>query len=76
LEPGKQSDQATTLTPEALPTGALHIADLGYFDIERLAAMDRRGVYFLSRIQVGTAVFDARGQRLDLWKWLDHQEGG
>jgi hypothetical protein len=75
LEPGKQSDQATTLTPETLPGGALHIADLGDFDVARLAAMERRGVYFLSRIQVGTAVFDAQGQRLDLWKWLDRQEG-
>jgi len=75
LEPGKQPDQATTLTPETLPAGALQIADLGYFDGERLAAMDRRGVYFLSRIQVGTAVFDAQGQRLDLWKWLGRQKG-
>jgi hypothetical protein len=74
LEPGKQPDQATTLTPEALPTGALQIADLGYFDVERLAAMDRRGVYFLSRIQVGTAAFDERGERLDLWRWLGRQK--
>jgi hypothetical protein len=75
LEPGKQPDQATTLTPEALPAGALQISDLGYFDVSRLAAMDRRGAYFLSRIQVGTAAFDAEGQRLDLWKWLGRQEG-
>jgi Transposase DDE domain len=74
LEPGKQSDHATTLTPESLPAGALRIADLGYFDVTALAAMDRRGVYFLSRIQVGTAVFDAQGQRLDLWKWLRRQK--
>lgn len=74
LEPGKQPDQGTTLTPQTLPAGALRIADLGYFDVAELAAMDRRGVFFLSRIQVGTAVFDAQGQRLDLWKWLGRQK--
>lgn len=74
LEPGRQPDQATTLTPETLPAGALRIADLGYFDVTRLAAMDRRGVFFISRIQVGTAVFDAWGQPLELWKWLDRQK--
>jgi hypothetical protein len=75
LEPGKQPDQATTLAGGALPAGALQIADLGYFDLDRLAALDRAGSYFLSRIQVGTAVFDAAGQRLELWKWLARQEG-
>ena len=75
FEPGKQPDQATTLRAETLPAKALQIADLGYFDIRRLAALDRQGVYFLSRIQVGTAVFDAEGQRLDLWKWLGRRKG-
>jgi Transposase DDE domain len=75
LEPGKQPDQATTLTPEGLPAGALHVSDLGYFDIGRLAALVRRLVYFLSRIQVTTAIFDERGQRLDLAKWLGRQKG-
>jgi Transposase DDE domain len=75
LEPGKQPDQATTLTAQTLPAGALQIADLGYFDVSHLAASDRRGVYVLSRIQVGTAVFDEQGQRRDLWKWLGRQGG-
>jgi hypothetical protein len=75
LEPGKQPDQATTSTAEALPAEALQIADLGDFDVSRLAALDRRGVSFLSRIQVGTAVVDARGQRLELWNRLGRQEG-
>src|SRR5207249_2191735 len=69
LEPGKQPDQATTRTPETLPAGTLRIADLGACDVTQLAEMDRRGVDFLSRIQVGTAVFDAQGQPLELWKW-------
>jgi len=75
LEPGKQPDQATPLAGEALPAGALRIADLGDFDVGRLAALDRDGVFFLSRIQVGTAAFDERGQRLDVWKWLGRQKG-
>jgi hypothetical protein len=75
LEPGKQPDQATALGGEALPAGALQVADLGYFDLDRLEASDRAGRYFLSRIQVGTTVFDAEGERLDLWKWLAKQKG-
>lgn len=70
LEPGKQPDQATTLSGEGWPPGALQLADLGYFGLDRLTALDRAGMKFLSRIQVGTAVFDEQGQRLDLWTWL------
>jgi hypothetical protein len=75
LEPGKTPDQGTTLTAKNLPVGTLHIADLGYFDLKRLKDLVRRVMYFLSRIQVGTAVFDKDGNPLDLWKWLNHQLG-
>jgi hypothetical protein len=71
LEPGRRPDQSTELKPDTLPTGSLWIADLGYFDVATLAGLAARQVFFLNRIQHGTAVFDARGQRLDLWGWLE-----
>jgi hypothetical protein len=75
MEPAKQPDQATTLAPRTLPVGSLYLADLGYFDLDRLATLVRDGLYFISRIQVGTAVFDASGRPLDLWCWLGRHDG-
>jgi Transposase DDE domain len=71
LEPGRRPDQSTELKPDMLPAGSLWIADLGYFDVATLAGLAARQVFFLNRIQHGTAVFDAEGQRLDLWGWLE-----
>jgi hypothetical protein len=70
LEPGRRPDQATVLAADALPPGSIRIADLGYFDVGTLASLVARGVHFVSRIQVGTAVFDATGRRLSLWDRL------
>jgi hypothetical protein len=75
LEPGRRPDQRTALQPEALPAGSIWIADLGYFEVATLAGLAARQVFFLSRIQQGTAVFDAQGPRLDLWKWLESVRG-
>lgn len=75
LEPGRRPDQSTTLKPDALPAGSLWRADLGYFDVATLAGLAARGVHFLNRIPQGTAVFDAEGQRLDLWGWLEGVRG-
>jgi hypothetical protein len=75
LEPGRRPDQKTELKPDALPAGSLWIADLGYFDVATLAGLAAREVFFLNRIQHGTAVFDAEGQRLDLWGWLEGVRG-
>jgi hypothetical protein len=67
LEAGRVNDKATALAQAALPRGALRIADLGYFRLATLRQMDRDGVYFLSRFQAGTVLFDAEGRR---WPWL------
>lgn len=76
LEPGRRPDQSTALKPEGLPAGSIWIADLGYFDVSTLASLAARGVHFLSRIQIGTATFDAEGGRFDLWGWLDGRREG
>lgn len=70
LAPGRASDRTLARSPDNLPPGALAIADLGYFAVRRLAAIADRAAFFLSRLQVGTAVFDEAGQRLVLEDWL------
>lgn len=70
LTSGRTPDQASPLQAVPLPPGALHLADLGFFALDRLQALDAQGVFWLSRYQVQTAVFDAQGGRLDLPRWL------
>jgi len=47
-----------------LPAGALHLADLGYFDLDRFAALSQRQVYWLTRVQTNTRMYDEAGH---LW---------
>lgn len=70
LTSGRTSDKASPLQAVPLPPGALSLADLGFFALDRLQELDAQGVYWLSRLQVQTAVFDAQGRRLDLPRWL------
>ena len=67
---GRASDRATVAIGEPLPAGALFIADLGYFSLPALADLGTTGVFWLSRLQAQTAVWDTTGQRLDLARWL------
>jgi hypothetical protein len=70
--PGRVHDRAAPPVGTALPPGALFLADLGYFSLAHLRALAAEGVYWLTRLQVQTAVFDAADQRLDLLGWLRH----
>lgn len=72
LQAGRASDRAAAL-PGSLPAGALRIADLGYWDLESLRAMDQQGVFWLSRLQTQTAVYEPTGQRCDLLELLTAQ---
>lgn len=66
---GRVSDAHGPIAIDHLATGTLLIYDLGYFDVERFAAVDRQGGFFLSRLQHGTTVATPDGHVLDL---LDH----
>lgn len=72
-EAGKASDQSSCVQRLPLPPGALRIADLGYFSLKVLADLAASSVFWISRIQVQTAVFDTLGKRFDLYRWLTHQ---
>lgn len=67
---GRVNDRKSPIQRAPLPPGALRIADLGYFSLETLADLDRCGVYWLSAVQAGTAVFDETDKRWELFELL------
>lgn len=74
LEAGRTNDRATTVAALPLPPGGLRLADLGFFSVADLAAQDARGVYRLSRWQVGTAVATAEGEPQEMLALLAADE--
>jgi hypothetical protein len=72
LQEGRASDRAAVL-PGPLPAGALRLADLGYWSLEAFAALEQPKVFWLSRLQIQTAVYDTTGARQDLRTLLESQ---
>lgn len=70
LEDGRTQDKASFFQHEALPAGALRIADLGYFSLGVLQELGNQAAFFLSRLHTQTAVFNPEGKRLDLLRLL------
>ena len=82
LEPGRCPDAATSRQHQRHDPGSLRITDLGYFNLDVFADLAAAGVFFLSRLLLGTAVrlrsphADVPpGPVLDLLSWLAHQAG-
>jgi hypothetical protein len=73
LQSGRTQDQLSPYQRRHLPVGALHLADLGYFNLAKLAEDDRKGVYWITRLKVGTALYTMEGERIDLLAWLRAQ---
>jgi len=55
----------------ALPPGALHIGDLGFFDAAFLRDLTARGVFWLTRLPTAICVGPQRADQ-DLAQWLAH----
>jgi hypothetical protein len=72
--PGRQSDHRSQLA-DTIPAGGIRVADLGYFDLGQLAELDRRNVYWITRIQPSTALWDEQGQPLDVAHLMHGVEG-
>jgi hypothetical protein len=67
---GRTQDKAGGLHHAPLPPGALLLADLGYWSLERLRALGAAGAFWLSRLDPHTRVLAPSGDRLDLPRWL------
>ncbi len=62
-QPGRAQDRSAALQHLPLPPGALRLADLGYWSLDVLRDLDAQQSYWLSRVQVQTAVFDDAGRQ-------------
>lgn len=65
-EDGRINDRGSARLAAPLAAGALRIADLGYFSLDQLRAVDAGDAYFLTRLYLQTALFDQEGSRLAL----------
>lgn len=73
LQDARAPDQTAPTQRKPLSAGALRLTDLGFFSLDVLRRLDADHGFFLSRLQVQTAVFDRAGKRLDLPRWLKAQ---
>jgi hypothetical protein len=64
LEDFQRHDNATDVAHLSLPRGALHLGDLGFFDLKRFAAFTQNGVEWVTRYKHGTRLYLPDGQRL------------
>lgn len=75
IQPGRHSD-AKSLAPDApAKPGTLKVYDLGYFSLDRFQRWNGAGVYWISRLQPGTAVFSADGAPLDVLRYAAEHRG-
>jgi len=73
LTDGRCADPNGPYRTEQLPRGALDLADLGYFGLDRFAEAHANGVYWLSRWKICTKVYWPDGQEIELLPWLRRQ---
>lgn len=67
LGAGREHDRKLPLKAEALPAGALRLADLGFFDLKLFRSVGERGGYWMSRLKGATVLSDpTTGDRMDL----------
>jgi len=70
LQAGREHDLSQPVEDIELPQGALRITDLGYFKLDRFENDTKMGIFWLSRLKVGTNMYDLNHQQIDLTRWL------
>ena len=75
LEVGAARDSEHTLAKSLrpLPSGSLHLADLGFFELNELAQLSRQGVFWISRVPALLNKQAHDGTTEELADWLKHQ---
>lgn len=66
LRAARPHDRLLPIQDQPVAPAALRLADLGFFDLAVLTTLTAQRAYRLTRLQVGTVVFDGAGARLDL----------
>jgi len=75
LTDGRASERRSPFNEEPIEPGSLSVKDLGYFNVEHIAARHQAGAYTLTRWQAGTALYTAQGKRLSLHHVLPQRVG-
>lgn len=70
LQDGFCQDKTSPYQNMELPAGALHIGDLGYFSLEKLAGDSEKGVFWITRWKFKTTILDETDHLLDLVEFL------
>ena len=65
LHDGCTADQKAAAPLQDIGSGALYLADLGFFGLRRLRTLGEQQAYFLTRLHPQTSVFTGDGQRWD-----------
>ncbi len=65
LQDGRAADQRSPLQDEPIVAGALYLADLGYWSLDRFARITADDGFWRSRYLPQTVLFTADGQRWD-----------
>jgi hypothetical protein len=73
LQDGYCQDKTSPYQTMELPAGALHIGDLGYFSLEKLAGDSEKGVFWITRWKFKTTIWDETDHLLDLGEFLSDQ---
>lgn len=63
LHDGCTADQKAAAPLAEIGSGALYLADLGFYGLRRLRSLAEQQAYFLTRLQSQTSVFTEDGQR-------------
>lgn len=75
LEPLQRHDNASRVADDPLPRGALHVGDLGFFDLERFGQWAAEGVDWVTRYKAGVRLLDLQGNPIALVEFLQQQAG-
>jgi hypothetical protein len=75
LFPARQHDQKGPLHKTASAAGVLHLADLGFFSLERLQTLHEQNAFWVSRLHIETRLIDASGKVWTLAEFLSGQRG-
>jgi hypothetical protein len=70
LAAGRSAERTTPLHQRLWPPRTLRLADLGFFDLGVFRALGEADAYWLSRLRMGTVVWDLAGRRLELLELL------
>jgi hypothetical protein len=71
--PARDSERTLAEDLAPLPPNSLRLCDLGFFDLERLAADQQKGIHFISRVPALLKVRDGEQAGVNVTAWLDRQ---